>query len=310
MDVNNLTNVYNQNPTLQGSYTLQQYLDLFGGSSTTPPPSTIEPTDPNAPTTPLNPGQGIINSNINQFQNQGGGDGDNGAPPTMASPRSTYEKTYAPNLNFAEFTSGVKGTPSFTQEYKEPKNPIEELMKLYKTYSPIGFIGKKIKKSKTDKIAREKTAAAKAKAEREAKDKIARIEAAKIEQAKQQAANTRNISTATQAFDNTRGQSSSDRGEAASGMGGGSQQATSAGSSNTNRNDGGWGWADGGVVSLKNGGSTNGSGEAALSAKVKELMEDGYEFGEAVKEAMKQGYMNGGRIKSYFKGGLVSLRGR
>jgi len=146
--------------------------------------------------------------------------------------------------------------------------------------------------------------------EKEAKDKIARIEAAKIEQAEQQAANTINISTATQAFDNTRGQSSSDRGEAASGMGGGSQQATSAGSSNTNRNDGGWGWADGGVVSLKNGGSTNGSGKAALSAKVKELMDDGYEFGEAVKEAMKQGYMNGGRIKSYFKGGLVSLRGR
>ena len=66
----------------------------------------------------------------------------------------------------------------------------------------------------------------------------------------------------------------------------------------------------GGVVNLKNGGSTNGSGEKAFSAKVKELMDDGYEFGEAVKEAMKQGYMNGGRIKSYFKGGLVSLRGK
>ena len=34
MDINNLTGVYNQNPTLQGQYTLQQYLDLFGGSST------------------------------------------------------------------------------------------------------------------------------------------------------------------------------------------------------------------------------------------------------------------------------------
>ena len=58
------------------------------------------------------------------------------------------------------------------------------------------------------------------------------------------------------------------------------------------------------------GGSTNGSGDKAFTGKVKELMDDGYEFGEAVKEAMKQGYMNGGRIKSYFKGGLVSLRGR
>ena len=74
--------------------------------------------------------------------------------------------------------------------------------------------------------------------------------------------------------------------------------------------DYGGGEKDGGIIGYKNGGSTNGSGKAALSAKVKELMDDGYEFGEAVKEAMKQGYMNGGRIKSYFKGGLVSLRGR
>jgi hypothetical protein len=40
MDINNLTNVYNQNPTIQGQYTLQQYLDLFGGSSTTTPTTT------------------------------------------------------------------------------------------------------------------------------------------------------------------------------------------------------------------------------------------------------------------------------
>lgn len=44
------------------------------------------------------------------------------------------------------------------------------------------------------------------------------------------------------------------------------------------------------------GGSTNGSGEKAFTAKVKELMDDGYEFGEAVKEAMRQGYAKGGRI--------------
>jgi len=73
MDINNLTGVYNQNPTLQGQYTLQQYLDLFGQGST-PPPSTIPPTDPNAPTTPLNPGQGIINAGINQYQGNGGDD--------------------------------------------------------------------------------------------------------------------------------------------------------------------------------------------------------------------------------------------
>ena len=61
MDINNLTSVYNQNPTLQGQYTLQQYLDLFGGSTYTPP-TTPTPT-------PDVPDQGIINQNINQYQN-------------------------------------------------------------------------------------------------------------------------------------------------------------------------------------------------------------------------------------------------
>ena len=65
MDVNNLTNIYNQNPTLQGQYTLQQYLDMFGGSSTTPPAT--------PPATP--PNQGIIGADINQYQGGGGGGG-------------------------------------------------------------------------------------------------------------------------------------------------------------------------------------------------------------------------------------------
>ena len=56
--------------------------------------------------------------------------------------------------------------------------------------------------------------------------------------------------------------------------------------------------------SFADGGSTNGSGDAALNAKVKELMDDGYEFGEAVKEAMRQGYKKGGRI-GYAQAGLV-----
>jgi hypothetical protein len=47
---------------------------------------------------------------------------------------------------------------------------------------------------------------------------------------------------------------------------------------------------------FKDGGSTNGSADAALSAKVKELMDDGYDFGEAVKEAMRQGYNKGGQV--------------
>ena len=73
MDVNNLTGVYNQNPTLQGQYTLQQYLDLFGGSSTG---TTTPTTNTTTPTT--NSGQGIINQNINQFQNQGDGQDNRG----------------------------------------------------------------------------------------------------------------------------------------------------------------------------------------------------------------------------------------
>jgi len=72
MSPQNLTNVYNQNPTLQSNYTLQQYLDLFGGSST----GTTTPTTNTTTTTPTtNASQGIINSGINQYQNQGGGGG-------------------------------------------------------------------------------------------------------------------------------------------------------------------------------------------------------------------------------------------
>jgi len=47
---------------------------------------------------------------------------------------------------------------------------------------------------------------------------------------------------------------------------------------------------------FSDGGSTNGSAEKAFSAKVNELMDDGYEFGEAVKEAMRQGYNKGGQV--------------
>ncbi len=84
MSPQNLTNVYNQNPTLQGQYTLQQYLDLFGGSST----GTTTPTTNTTTTTPTtNASQGIINQNINQYQNQGGGGGGIGGL-TLNAPRT------------------------------------------------------------------------------------------------------------------------------------------------------------------------------------------------------------------------------
>lgn len=50
------------------------------------------------------------------------------------------------------------------------------------------------------------------------------------------------------------------------------------------------------VFKFADGGSTNGSAEKAFSAKVNELMDDGYDFGEAVKEAMRQGYNKGGQV--------------
>ena len=78
---------------------------------------------------------------------------------------------------------------------------------------------------------------------------------------------------------------------------------------------------DGGNILFKkkfaDGGSTNGSGDKAFTAKVKELMDDGYEFGEAVKEAMRQGYAKGGivvqlgiqeEIKKLYKSGDSALK--
>jgi hypothetical protein len=47
------------------------------------------------------------------------------------------------------------------------------------------------------------------------------------------------------------------------------------------------------------GGSVNGSEQAAFRKKVEELMDDGYDFGEAVREAMRQGYQDGGKTKKF-----------
>ena len=55
------------------------------------------------------------------------------------------------------------------------------------------------------------------------------------------------------------------------------------------------------------GGSVNGSYEAALRKKIEELMDDGYEFGEAVREAMRQGYKSGG-VAGLFENKNGSLR--
>ena len=126
----NLIATYNANPTLQSRYTLQQYLDLFGlGQTTTPTPDP----DPTPTPTPEQPGiPNIINQNLNQ-----GGNGD-GGPQGIARPPETYTRTYAPDLNFAEFTSGITGTPSYTQEYNKP----ETIFDLYQKFSPVGIAAK------------------------------------------------------------------------------------------------------------------------------------------------------------------------
>ena len=61
---------------------------------------------------------------------------------------------------------------------------------------------------------------------------------------------------------------SSDPGTAAAGMGGGSRQATSAGSTSSGRTDGGWGWATGGRVGYQTGGVATPEQYAAALAKV------------------------------------------
>ena len=438
MDVNNLTNVYNQNPTLQGSYTLQQYLDLFGGSSTTPPPSTIEPTDPNAPTTPLNPGQGIINANINQFQRDS--DGSNiksfRKDPRVGGALEAYDRNkqltsmgindpfaneislqgayYDDMPNFDDSVGGqtmmgkvkqgigraMQYTPGRiigniaskglnalgqllpvnerairenimgnvgvrvddigrivnTGNYNDPENVmagynqnkltdesfnkrtdrIEQTLKdkydmtqteiddvyagtykgsintdLFKRMRSLK-IGKDRNKFGMDVAAKEATRRRKEKeAKKQKEQEQAFQDTLNRQQQEQRQADLNRIDRAY------REDTGGNAGSYAPGGGSGSHAADASGSTYSDPFDPGGGEKDGGYIDgsnrrkdFKNGGATNGSSKAALSAKVKELMDDGYEFGEAVKEAMKQGYMNGGRIKSYFKGGLVSLRGR
>ena len=64
------------------------------------------------------------------------------------------------------------------------------------------------------------------------------------------------------------------------------------------------------------GGSADDYEPSAFSKKVNELMDDGYDFGEAVREAMRQGYNKGGSVKKkkdrkdYSDGGRVYLYDR
>jgi hypothetical protein len=234
----NLIATYNANPTLQSRYTLQQYLDLFGfGATTTTTPTTTTTTPTQTPATPGIPN--IINQNL------GGGDGSDGGPQGIATPSTTYERTYAPDLNFAEFTSGVTGTPSFTQEYTERKDPIEGLMELYQKYSPVGMIGKAIQDRKDFKQAQTDKAL----------EQIAMQE--KIRQAEAEAAAARLANPVTYQYNNPSAKAPQDgvvQRDAPAFTGGGANVAA-ANYTSTGREGFGYGLADGGRVGLENGGT-------------------------------------------------------
>ena len=233
----NLINTYNSNPTLQSRYTLQQYLDLFGfGATTTPTPDP----DPTPTPTPEQPGiPNIINQNLNQ-----GGNGD-GGPQGIARPPETYTRTYAPDLNFAEFTSGITGTPSYTQEYTKP----ETIFDLYQKFSPVGIAAKffndrKVEKQKTQQAIMERNKLARQK-EREA---LAIIEAEKA------AAAARLANPVTYQYNNPSAKAPQDgvvQRDAPAFTGGGANVAA-ANYTSTGREGFGYGLADGGRVYLYN----------------------------------------------------------
>ena len=244
MNPDNLTAVYNQNPTIQSMYTLPEYLSLFGQETYTPIQPT--PTDPTPEDSTPEPGiPSIINQNLNQG---GGGEGD--GPQGIADTPGTYGKEYTGQTMPDGTPIGSMVQVSGLGIFDSLKKTGEDLVDFYKTYSPLGFIGRKIDQAKKDKISREKTAFEKAEKERIAKEEIAkaeRIEAAKKEQERQAKANLAGLSSTT-----TQGGGGGIAGGGfnASKSGGGSQQAESGGqkAGGSGRTDGGWGWADGGFV--------------------------------------------------------------
>ena len=144
MSPQNLTNVYNQNPTLQGQYTLQQYLDLFGGSST----GTTTPTTTTTTTPTTNASQGIINQNINQYQNQGGGGGGNNPympnanVNTNYNSRPAYEAAFGTNMGdpMANISTGALNSSGVMGDYRE-KPPSAAAQFINKALNFVPYIG-------------------------------------------------------------------------------------------------------------------------------------------------------------------------
>ena len=178
--------------------------------------------------------QGIINQNINQYQ---GGNGGDGGPQGIAEVPGTYGKEYT-GMTMPD------GTPIGSMvEMEGPgiidslKNTASDLFSLYQKYSPLGMIGAAIQKNKAFKTAQTNKALEQIEMQR------------KIREAEALAAQIGpGLASLTTQGGGGGIASSGMTGAQAAGMGGGSRQATSAGSTKSGRTDGGWGWAKGGFV--------------------------------------------------------------
>ena len=138
----NLIATYQSNPTLQGRYTQQEYLDLFDFGSTPTQTNTSMPTNTNTnTTTPAAPTgiQNIIGQNLNQ-----GGDGFNPYNPDM----SQINTNYQPNYDFRQFSEyGINPSTmdrkqmDMNQEffYGKPPSGLEQLAN--KAINFVPYIG-------------------------------------------------------------------------------------------------------------------------------------------------------------------------
>ena len=93
----------------------------------------------------------------------------------------------------------------------------------------------------------------------------------------------------------------------AAGMGGGSRQATSAGSTNSGRTDGGWGWAQGGRIGLSNGMTPFMAWvKDQYGVNVGDIKDWNFYSGLANEWKRLEGKKHGGLI-GYFDGGIARL---
>ena len=304
IDFSNYINTYKGSSVLQQQFpNMNDYLALFGYNQGTTPSAATTSTATTTPTATAGI-PNIINQNINQYQS--GGDGPRGGGAFGNLDMSTakefnidgktvtgyknlgtglYQDFKGKNIqNLGIRNFGLAGVlEGIFGKGKEPEYP--------GLFDKVSFSAL-VKNPGLYKSFFDRQDVAKQKAIQDAIDAYNRAELAKLEQERQAAANRAGLSsTTTQGGGGGIASAAAAAAGAAAGMGGGSRQATSAGSMNTGRQDGGWGWADGGSVDDYE--------EPESSKLVKYLMDvEGYTFGEAVKEAMRRGFENGGPIFS------------